>query len=103
VSAYDYDGLKRLAKDLGVKIPALLALSYQNDPFYAGIPARKAAAEWFAELWRRFDFQRGIHLSITPWFRNATRSRSQMASHMRTRKTVGGISLGPRGTRATLG
>jgi hypothetical protein len=44
---YDYEGLKVLAKDLG-------------HPFYASRPGRRADAEWFAALWERFNFQRGV-------------------------------------------
>jgi hypothetical protein len=36
-------------------VATLIALASQNDPFFAGRPKRRAAAEWFAELWQRLD------------------------------------------------
>jgi hypothetical protein len=62
MSDYGYSKLKLLAGRLKVGVSELLALSQTNDPFYAGLPGRKADAEWFARLWSRFSFQPGIHL-----------------------------------------
>jgi len=59
---YDYEGLKALAKELGRPVSTLIAQAPASDPFYAGAPARRAAAEWFAALWQQFDFPRGIHI-----------------------------------------
>jgi hypothetical protein len=56
------DDIKELAADLRVPVPYLLALSRNNDPFYCGTPADRQAAEWFASLWGRFAFPRGVHL-----------------------------------------
>jgi hypothetical protein len=61
-ATYDYEGLKVLAKDLGRPVETLVAQSPQSDPFYASRPGRREAAKWFAALWERFDFPRGIHL-----------------------------------------
>src|SRR5262245_18836820 len=61
-ATYDYEGLKVLAKDLGRPVETLVAQSPQSDPFYANRPGRREAAEWFAGLWGRFDFPRGVHL-----------------------------------------
>ena len=33
-----------------------------NDPFYKGTAAHRRDAEWFAELWERFGYIRGVHL-----------------------------------------
>jgi hypothetical protein len=41
---------------------ALHALSWKNDPYFAGAESNRAQAEWFAALWDRFDFPRGVHL-----------------------------------------
>lgn len=57
-----YDSIKQLAKQRGVKIPNLLVLANQNDPFYVGAPASVEAANWFAALWKKFDFSTGVHL-----------------------------------------
>src|SRR4051794_21532454 len=57
-----YDQLKVMAKDLKRPVGTLIALSPQNDPFYAGVPGRKAAAEWFAALWDRYKLRSGVHL-----------------------------------------
>ena len=47
----DYDSLKFMAKSIGRSVTDLLALSPANDPFYAGIGARRQNAEWFAAIW----------------------------------------------------
>jgi hypothetical protein len=39
----------------------LIALAPANDPF-ALTPGRRDGAQWFADLWRRFEFPHGIHL-----------------------------------------
>jgi hypothetical protein len=57
-----YAGLKQLAKAAGVRIPDLLALARQNDPFFAGSPAQREKADWFAALWERFNYRAGVHL-----------------------------------------
>src|SRR5260370_29349949 len=57
---YDYAGLKALAKEL--KRPFYTVTVSKNDGFTAGMPARKAAAEWFAQLWTRFRIQPGAHI-----------------------------------------
>jgi hypothetical protein len=57
-----YDNIKRLAKERGCKVSDLFALAPQNDPFYMGTPGQKQNAEWFAELWERFDYSEGVHL-----------------------------------------
>ncbi len=48
----DYGSLQLLASALGRSVNTLLALGFNNDPFYAGRPARRERAEWFAALWR---------------------------------------------------
>ena len=32
----------------------MIALDRKHDPFYAGTPAQRRDAEWFAEKWERF-------------------------------------------------
>jgi hypothetical protein len=54
-----YGEIKKLAKEAGVKVCALLAMSEKRDPFYCGAPADVRDAEWFAEQWERFDGRRG--------------------------------------------
>lgn len=58
----DYESLKQLAKENGVRPQDLIALACQNDPFYTGSPGELEKAEWFAGLWRRFGYSRGVHL-----------------------------------------
>jgi hypothetical protein len=48
----DYQAIKTMAKQIGRPVKHLLALSSVNDPFYAGVGARREAAEWFAALWQ---------------------------------------------------
>src|SRR5262247_3774863 len=57
-----YDAIKALAKARRVRVADLLVLAEKNDPFYAGSPAQRAKAEWFAELWARFGYTTGVHL-----------------------------------------
>jgi hypothetical protein len=57
---FDHAGLKALAKELGRPLFTLEVLG--NDPFTAGVPARKAGAEWFADLWQRLQIAKGAHL-----------------------------------------
>jgi hypothetical protein len=57
-----YFEIKRLSKELGRPTETLLALSINNDPFYAAIPNRRKLAEWFAPLWERFGFGSGVHV-----------------------------------------
>ena len=58
----DFSKIKKLAKDLGVRVSDLIVLAQQNDPFYIGSPSQLRAAEWFADIWRNFDYEGGIHL-----------------------------------------
>jgi hypothetical protein len=57
-----YDEIKELADAMRLPVERLLALSPNNDPFYAGGPAQRAKAQWFADLFERFGFARGVHL-----------------------------------------
>ena len=57
-----YSKLKAMAKATGCTIDNLLVLAPQNDPFYCGSPAQVVQAEWFADLYSRFDVQLGAHL-----------------------------------------
>jgi hypothetical protein len=56
-----YDDLKTLAADLGCPVRELYALAAQNDPFFAGSPGRRQAAEWFADLWQKLAIRNGVH------------------------------------------
>lgn len=61
VAPRTYEHVKELARQTGMRIPDLLAMANQNDPYYIG-PTQTKKAEWFAELWTRFDIPRGAHL-----------------------------------------
>ncbi len=61
ISPRCYKDIKELAKSTGNKIPDLLAMACQNDPFYI-MPAQEKQAEWFANLWSRFNLPHGVHL-----------------------------------------
>lgn len=58
----NYEMIKAAAKELGVTVKELLALAPQNDPFYAGTPADKKQARWFADLWHQAGYISGVHL-----------------------------------------
>ena len=58
----DYDVLKALSQDIGRPVRDLIVLEPQNDPFYAGVPARRRDAEWFVEIWHQLEMPHGSHL-----------------------------------------
>ncbi len=62
MEVFNYDAIKALAKARGCKVTDLIALAPQNDPFYTGTPNDLALGEWFADLWLRFDYTRGVHI-----------------------------------------
>ena len=78
-----YQQIKRLAKRSGLNIPELLTLHRKNDPFFVGSPAQVAQAEWFAELWERFDYRTGVHLRRVHY--TGLPPRSQRRSTMESR------------------
>ncbi len=59
-----YEEIKRLSKETGRKIPELIALARQNDPFFVGSPAQIEKGEWFARMWEEHGYvgMTGIHL-----------------------------------------
>jgi len=57
-----YEKIKQIAKEKRCNITDLLVLARQNDPFYTGSATEKSMAEWFAALWRHFDYSTGVHL-----------------------------------------
>lgn len=58
----NYDEIKQLAAEQGIRVSDLCALAPKNDPFYVGRPAEVTAAGWFAHLWGEFGYGRGVHL-----------------------------------------
>jgi hypothetical protein len=61
-SPRSYEDIQRLSGKTGRPARKLIALSVTSDPFYAGLPYRRAWAAWFAGLWDRFHFPKGYHL-----------------------------------------
>jgi hypothetical protein len=57
-----HEKLKARAAEMGVPLKSLLAMAQRTDPFAVGSPWQVRDAEWFASLWRRFGFSRGVHL-----------------------------------------
>lgn len=60
-SVRNYQDIKTLASQTGKRIPDLLAMASQNDPFYI-MPAQEKQAQWFADLWTRLEIPHGAHL-----------------------------------------
>jgi hypothetical protein len=58
----NYESIKALAAESGMRVTDMLALAPQNDPFYTGRPAEVEAAQWFLTLYRKFGYQGGVHL-----------------------------------------
>jgi hypothetical protein len=59
---YHYESLKALAEELKRPVGTLIALAPGNDPFYAGSPASKEKADWFARQWQQYGLRAGAHL-----------------------------------------
>jgi transcriptional regulator with XRE-family HTH domain len=57
-----YTELGALARGLGTHAKAIRAMSSNTDPFYIGTPFHHQLGQWFADLWSRFAFPRGVHL-----------------------------------------
>jgi hypothetical protein len=56
---------KEMARRLGIRrnsAKELIVLAPDNDPFYKGTPAHVRDAEWFADIWERFGYERDVHL-----------------------------------------
>jgi hypothetical protein len=58
----DHQTINEVARAMGVKTEALMALSPHNDPFYAGKSGRRKAAEWFADLVKSGSFGARYHI-----------------------------------------
>jgi hypothetical protein len=74
--AGDYHGYEailalkaRLKNECGKspRIEDLLALDDKNDPFYAGAPAQRARAKWFAQVWHGFGRARSHLRAVHYW------------------------------------
>ncbi len=62
MSGITYDTIKALAKQNRCRVPDLIVLAPQNDPFYTGTPGDHALGQWFADLWHRFGYSNGVHI-----------------------------------------
>ena len=62
IERYDHASLSKLSEELDRPLKSLYALSLINDPFMAGIPFRKAKAEWFAADLAAVRIQAGSHI-----------------------------------------
>jgi hypothetical protein len=62
MTQFNYETIKRLAKENHASIKDFLVLFQDNDPFYVGRPAAVGWARWFTDLWHRFGYSTGIHL-----------------------------------------
>lgn len=63
----NYQSIKDISEALrneGVSVTTkdLIVLAPQNDPFYAGSPAQRRDAEWFAELYHKVVTSGAVHL-----------------------------------------
>lgn len=52
---------RKKPKEDRCRLKDLLAMNKNCDPFYAGLPHRKKAAEWFAKVWNEYGGE-GYHL-----------------------------------------
>ena len=58
----DYEAITALGFKLKRPSSSLIALTGENDPFFAKRPARLAKALWFAQVWPTLDPPDGLHL-----------------------------------------
>ena len=58
----NHEWIKAQAAQLGCPVTDLLALARQNDPFYVGTPSSLTQARWFADVWEKGRFPKGVHL-----------------------------------------
>jgi hypothetical protein len=58
----DYTSVKALAKSMKRSVKDLLALSPNNDPFYAEVGSRGDAAQWFSGVYRDYGGGNVPHL-----------------------------------------
>ena len=66
-NSWNYETIKRESRarrkaGLDCAVPDLIALARNNDPFYRGSKGDIEKALWFADLWERFGYERGVHL-----------------------------------------
>ena len=54
--------IKAEAKARGLKVPDLIVLAPQRDPFYIGTPSQREKGEWFAGLYESEAIEPGYHL-----------------------------------------
>ena len=58
-----YEMIKAAAKEVGVTVGDLLALSPANDPYAVGTPRAKRMAHWFRQhVWDAAGYTEGVHL-----------------------------------------
>lgn len=50
---WDYENIKEIAKEEGISVKNLLALSPTNDPFYVGSKGQMEKAEWFNNIYSK--------------------------------------------------
>lgn len=62
MDSINYETIKQIAKEQGVKVDELIALSRQNDPFYMGKPADAKWGKWFADIFDEYGYGHGVHL-----------------------------------------
>jgi len=58
----NYEDIRVLAKQVKRPVTELIALAPGNDPFYVGAPAQRVAAEWFGDIFNRFDITSNVHI-----------------------------------------
>jgi hypothetical protein len=50
-----HEWIQRHARARGIPVAELFVLKSQSDPFYCGSPTDVKQAEWFTEIWHRFN------------------------------------------------
>lgn len=69
MSEFDYETIKQMAKDNGIPVTDLLALSPSNDPFYVGSPGQMQKAKWFADIYVKAGSPEQCHIRrVHYWF-----------------------------------
>ena len=58
----DYATIKALSVSQKIILNDLIALAKSNDPFFCGSETDIKKAQWFKNIWDKFDCQSGTHI-----------------------------------------
>lgn len=91
---FDYETLKMEAKEQGVPVKDLLALSPTNDPFYVGSEGQREKAEWFAKVYKAMGSPDKVHIRrVHYWLVSQDMKKPDGSKYMNTENDWNYITL----------